>query len=240
MYGDEPLRFGYTLGDVAAATTAALRRCGPMGSGYDERYEVAWPGVVEHLYAADTPPTFWELAFAGQDAVRAWLHQEAHAHGVGPRRGRDHNPDMPRAAAYWLDMHTVPSPENAVVERLALAQSLADLGPDERAALLATAAHGSARAAAAALGVTTRTFSTMVTRARRQVEASWLAGETPVRRAVRPRRHDGALRPCGTASAYIRHRRRGESQDEKCIQAWNEYKRRDRGLLAEQPEDGTR
>jgi len=234
MYSDEPLRFGYNLGDLAAATTAALQRCGPMGSGYAERYEVAWPGVVELLYAADTAPTFWELAFAGQDAVRAWLQQEAHAHGVGPRRGRDYNPDMPRAAAYWLDVHTVPSPENSVVERLALAQSLAALGPDERAALLATAAHGSGRSAAAALGVAPRTFNTLVTRARRQIEASWLAGETPVRRAVRPRRADVDLRPCGTASAYIRHRRRGESQDEECIRAWNQYKRRD--PAAEQPE----
>lgn len=227
MHNDEPLRFGFTLGDVAAATTSALQRSGPMGSGYAERYEVAWPGIVEHLYAAEAAPTFWELAFAGQQAIRAWLHQEAHAHGLGHRRGRDHNPDMPRAAMYWLDMHTIPSPENAVVERLALAQSLAQLGPDERGALLATAAHGSGRAAARALGVAERTFNTLVTRARRQVEASWLAGETPVRHALRPRRTTG-LRPCGTASAYIRHRRRGEGQDEECIRAWNEYKHRDR------------
>jgi len=225
---DTPLRFGYTLGDVAAATTSALQRSGPMGSGYAERYEVAWPGVVEHLYAAETAPTFWELAFAGQQAIRTWLNQEAHSHGVAPRRGRDHNPDMPRVAMYWLDMHTIPSPENAIVERLALAQSLADLGPAEREALLATAAHGSGRVAARALGIADRTFNTLVTRARRHVEASWLAGETPVRRAVRPRQPTASLRPCGTASAYIRHRRRGESQDAECIKAWNEYKRRNR------------
>jgi hypothetical protein len=227
MHNDEPLRFGYTLGDVAAATTSALQRSGPMGSGYAERYEVAWPGVVEHLYSAETAPTFWELAFAGQQAIRAWLTQNAHAHGVGPRRGRDHNPDMPRAAMYWLDIHTVPSPENSVVERLALTQSLAQLPADEREALLATAAHGSGSAAARALGVEERRFNKVVTRARRAVEASWLAGETPVRRALRPRRTNG-LRPCGTASAYIRHRRRGESQDEECIRAWNEYKHRNR------------
>lgn len=230
MFSSEPLRFGYTLGDVAAATTAALHRSGPMGSGYAERYEVAWPGVVEHLYSAVTAPTFWELAFAGQAAIRAWLKQDAHAHGVGPRRGRDHNPDMPRAAMYWLDVHTVPSPENSVVERLALAQSLAQLPPDERQALLATAAHGSGLAAARALGVGGRRFNDLVTRARRNVEASWLAGETPVRRAVRPRRAAAALRPCGTPAAYIRHRRRGEGQDEDCIRAWHEYKHRDRAV----------
>lgn len=228
MHNDEPLRFGFTLGDVAAATTSALQRSGPMGSGYAERYEVAWPGIVEHLYAAETAPTFWELAFAGQQAIRTWLQEDAHAHGVGPRRGRDHNPDMPRAAMYWLDIHTVPSPENSVVERLALTQSLAQLPADERAALLATAAHGSGIAAARALGVAERTFNTLVTRARRRVEASWLAGETPVRRALRPRRATAVLRPCGTAAAYIRHRRRGESQDEECMRAWTEYKRRNR------------
>lgn len=218
------LRFGFTLADLNRLATSATSHAGTYASDGADRYQAAWSAIAEHLYAADQPPTERDLWHAGRDAIWAAIRDNQRTHGA-PRAGG--GGDMPQFVRYWFDHATVtPSCEERVVERLALAQIWPQLTDGHRAALAAYAAVGSMDGAASALGVSPTALSARLQRARRRCADLWHEHETASRnrrRDFRSRTKHDHLRPCGTPTAYMRHRRRDEPVDEACRKAWTTY-----------------
>lgn len=218
------LRFGFTLADLNRLATSATSHAGTYASDGADRYQTAWSAIAEHLYAADHPPTERDLWHAGRDAIWAAIRDNQRTHGA-PRAGG--GGDMPQFVRYWFDHATVtPSCEERVVERLALAQIWPRLTDAHRAALAAYAAKGNAACAAKALKISDTAFNSRLQRARQTAADLWHEHETVARnrrRDFRARTDCDHLRPCGTPTAYSRHRRRSEPVDEACRKAWTRY-----------------
>lgn len=173
------LAHGYNLADLDRLTRAAVWRVWGLHLDYRERYDLAWSGIVEHLYSSAEPPTPAELIGAGQDGIGGHVRAEARAHG------RDHHnayEEFRRYGAYWeWTARHAPSPETRVVERTALWQIWPALTEGQRRVLLAIAAHGTRQAAANALGITQKTLTHHLYAARARFFALWHEGEEPSR-----------------------------------------------------------
>lgn len=201
------LRWGITLADVHAATNTAVFINAHMAGDVDERRDIAWGGIVEHLYSTDAPPTRRVLVDAGSRAITAWVHGSISMHGQSRRHGGAVG-SAPRWRVYWWDQARVtPSPEDQVVERLTLYQILGRLTPRERAAVEAMAAHGSLTAAAESLGVRRVALRKALDDGRRRFRRLWHEGESPSRHWAQDRR-DGR-EPAGyTAARLVKERSR--------------------------------
>lgn len=208
---DTGIRWGWTLHHIDRAVRAGIHRNSAYAAcDTDERYAAGWHAAVELLYTADEPPTRGDLSRAAwyaadHDTTRAAEHRGHARSREATYTGRT---DMPRWHAYWqtIARHTA-SPEEPVVERLALAQVWPRLTPGQQAALLALAAHGDYQAAADARGLSRGAFYRQVGAARHRVLALWWEGETP-RRGWRDRRRTTAETQLHSISAHIRKRRR--------------------------------
>ena len=130
--------------------------------------------------------------------------------GIPRARGDNYTgrTDVPHFHAYWntVARHTA-SPEEPIVERVALAQIRPRLAPRFQDALLALAAHENYQAAASSLGLRQNTFYKRVQQARNAVLALWWEGETP-RRGWRDRRRTTEPPQQNTISAHLRKRQR--------------------------------
>jgi hypothetical protein len=205
------IRYGWTLHDIDRAVRAGIHRNSAYSAcDTDERYATGWHAAVELLYTAEQPPTWDDLSRA------AWYAADHETRRAGEHRGHARSrgdtytgrTDMPRWHAYWATIarHTG-SPEEPVVERLALAQIWPRLTPGQQAALLALAAHGDYQQAADALGLSRPAFYRQVRLARGRVLALWWEGETP-RRGWRDCRRTTEETQLHSISAHIRKRRR--------------------------------
>ena len=201
---DTELRHGYTMDSLTRlAHFAARRKQWNGGTELPVRFEVAWSAMAEHLYAAEQPPTAGELIHAGwkamaehTDARRQFLGR-AHD-GPGPWRGFER---------YWRHVAApADSPEDKIIEQLALAQIWPCLRPVHREALTALAIHGGYQRAAQALGITYSTFKSRISTGRREFLALWHQGETPSRPWVRDRRA-GPGTDMHTVTYFLRSRR---------------------------------
>lgn len=205
------IRHGYTLADLDRLARAAITR-NPWyrAADADERYAVAWHTIAEHLYTADQPPAAHDLIRAAWRAADAHTMRTGEERGHGRARGEHYagRTDMPRWHAYWetVTRHAA-SPEEPVVERLALAQIWPRLTLAHQQALTALAAHGDYQAAADAVGASRATFYARVRHARAAVLALWWEGETP-RRGWRDRRVQSPAGRRQSASTHIRRRAR--------------------------------
>jgi hypothetical protein len=207
----EPLRFGFTLDDISRLTYTALRQdkdaCRLDAA---DRFDAAWFGVVELLYAAAEPPGPGELINAGLAALHALSRDDRHARGLpesravradGPRRKGtpERLSDIrPRFASYWIGGHILdPEPPfvGAVTDKVALGQVFAMLTKAEREALLALALHGDARHAAPALGLSKTAFQRRIDAARARFLGLWHQHETP-HAALTRRRADTSAERC--------------------------------------------
>lgn len=171
------LRYGYNLADLEKATRLALWRVVGGHLDYRTRYDLAWSAITEALYSAAEPPTPADLVAAGQAAIARHVRIDMRHRGVqfGGRTG-------PRFATYWMGLSSrTPSPEDRVVDAVALWQIWPHLTNRQREALLALAAHEDYRAAAAALGVAPGTYKVLIGTARRRFLALWHEGEAPSR-----------------------------------------------------------
>ncbi|RAN92642.1 hypothetical protein GAR05_06134 [Micromonospora saelicesensis] len=218
------LRHGFTLADLNRVAASATRHAGTFAADGHDRYQTAWSAIAEHLYATDQPPSERDLWHCGRNAIWDSIRDDRRTHGA-PRDGG--GGEMPQFRRYWYDHATVtPSCEDRVVERLALTQIWPQLTDGNRAALAAYAAVGSMDGAAAALGVSPTALNSRLQRARNNAAALWHEHETVARnrrRDYRARTDRDHLRPCGTPTAYTRHRRRGEPVDDACRTAWTRY-----------------
>mgnify|MGYP002622896921 FL=1 len=176
----EPLRFGYTLAELDdIAETAAVTVHHRSHLDRAVRVQAAWEAATTHLYAADTPPTRHDLLTVAWNAIRQAARADCAFRGWQPGYEAVTRPGFER---YWaLSANPHPSPEAAVVERLALAQIWPRLRPRHRELLLALAVHDDYTRAAEAVGLKYHSFVSCISRARRAFLALWHEHEAPSR-----------------------------------------------------------
>lgn len=216
----EELRHGYTLDDLDRLARVAVQVHWTMASDIQDRYAEAYGAVVEHLYSVPDPPTERDLIAAGQAAIKSWVRGTHRTHGM-PLDGGHGGFTVGVMQFWWDQIRPTPSPEGRIIDAETLRTIWPRLDDAGRAALLAIAAHdGNYTKAAQALGVTVKTLTKRADLAVRQYLRWWHEGETPTEVWRRPRfRVDRSVVPCGTPSAYHRHRRRGEPTCLACREA---------------------
>lgn len=171
------LRHGVTLEDLErAARLAQNRSIGAAMMFSAERYDIAFSGAAAALYEAESPPTLVDLINAGTTAIGRAASAELHHHGKD--NTRHIGQEWPRYVAYWTPGAKTPL-EDWVVERHALSQVWKHLKPAEQEALAALAVHGTADAAAKAMGKKHRVTYKHIRDGRQRALALWLEGETP-------------------------------------------------------------
>lgn len=210
----DAIRYGWTLADLDALARAVVttnRTWWPTGDRND-LYDAAWHGIVEHLYTVTEPPTRRDLMTAGRDTLSRDVGANIRHHGAR----RDPTSTGAKYAAYWeWASRVTPSPENTIIDRIALQQILTTLTPGQRAAINALAATGDYAEAARITGGT-NALILHLTRGRRRFRELWHEGETPSR-------HWGHDRRAGATAAELtdgrtalnRMRRRARQQARK-------------------------
>ncbi|MCX4809023.1 hypothetical protein OG601_47185 [Streptomyces sp. NBC_01239] len=199
------LRHGYTMRDLHDIARYAVSRNGAYRTtDPDERYAAAWHAAAETLYAAETKPARRDLTQAAWNACDQATRRMLADCGVPPNA----TTRLPRFHTYWhLASSPTASPEDRVVEVLALRQIWERLTPKDRTALAALAVHDDYQTAADSLGLKYYTFCQHVRHARIRFHRLWLEGETP-RKSWRDQRAKRGEGPKENVSAFIRRRRR--------------------------------
>jgi hypothetical protein len=179
---DVELRHGYTLDQLRGLSIWTVLHSHQQGfADFDERLEVAWHAIIEHLYTSGQQPARPELIRAAWQAISHHVRQDEHF-----RRGTSHNRrdrDAPFTTGfmrYWHETDRA-GPEERTTERLALAHIWPQLRPAHRELLAAMARHEDYGKAAAALGKSRHTFATQIGHAHRAFRELWHEGETPSR-----------------------------------------------------------
>lgn len=176
------VRHHFTLTDLDRMARIAVQMAWPRAMDYQDRYEAAWSAIADRLYADESMPSERDLKAAGATAVNR-LAQD-HGRHWGLDRS---NPDAGFEAArgflrFWeLFRRAARSPEDGVVERLALHQIWPRLSETHRLVLTAMAVHADNVTAAEAVGKTYGTFNSHLKNARREFLTLWHEGEAPSR-----------------------------------------------------------
>ncbi|HEU4422108.1 MAG TPA: hypothetical protein VFR67_06155 [Pilimelia sp.] len=182
---DLPLKHGYTLGAVDHLAKAAVNMAGQYASDYLDRLDAAYGAIVVHLYEAPHWPTRYALLQAGATAVNRMVEADLRTRGYRRANGYSGAMSAPGFVTYWWGQSgPTPSPENAVVERIAIDQIRKRLTPTQMSAVAALALTGDHVAAAELLGVPPGTYATRLRQARITALSLWHEGETPVRQSI--------------------------------------------------------
>lgn len=204
MTGSTAVRQGYTFDDLDHMTrTAVLRDYSPAiwwTSNMDDRYNLAWCAIAEHLAFAEETPARQELIQVGAAALTRSVNSIRRDYGLR---------DNARAFnVYWLDLGMPSgSPERAIVERAALSQIWPLLTRRHREVFEALATFDNHTLAAQSLGMEQRVFSKTLSNARRQFLGLWHEGEEPSRPWGNDRRRkEGSRRP--TATAHLSYQKK--------------------------------
>lgn len=174
-----PVRHGYTIRDIDLLARSAVRKAYLRELPAQDRYDEALSAIGLHLAAVAEAPTERELRMAGIRAILDLHRDDNHHHGVdtyNPHLGRE---SMPRYQAYWAGHASTPSPEDRVIDRVALAQIWPELSPMQTAALVAYAEHEDHTAAREAIGAAPSTYKTHLKRGRDHFLALWHENEIP-------------------------------------------------------------
>jgi hypothetical protein len=222
------LRFGYTLDDLDRLARVACQTAHTMAADVGDRYAEAYGEIAAHLYSAEPRPSEPDLIRVGQAAIRDWSRATRRAHGLHADSDKGEGVPHATVAYWWTQSGVTPSPEARIVDLAAFKAIWPWLHAEGREALETIAAFdGDYRHAAEALGLTFTQLRRHVDRAVRLFLALWHDGESPSKvwrqsyRRVEPK----ALVPCGTPSAYHRHRRRGEPTCEPCRRALDQARK---------------
>lgn len=186
-----PVRHGYSMADLdrLARLTITFHRDWYSGGDRNDQYEAAWHGIALHLCAVKHAPSEQDLLDSGRRALHddSQRHQQMH----GTRRGGTNT--GVNFLRYW-EWHSAPahSPEEVVVDRLALDQIMGALKDQHAQALVTLAAFvtpaklsGDVKATAAALEISYAAANTRLMRARAHVRELWYAPDEapPMHRA---------------------------------------------------------
>lgn len=198
----EPIRHGYTLADVDRVARAAVDRAAERAMDYRDRYDAAWDAVVVRLMAEEAP-TFQDLWLAGMAAIGQTVKSYKQTHGYSPTTGTW----RPAFERYWDTGRSIPSPEEQIIDRMALRQIWPALSRTHREMLATMAVYGDNVAAADAAERTYATFNSHLKNARKEFFALWHQGETPSRFWGKGDRRSRASRT-GVQVLRTRHRQR--------------------------------
>jgi DNA-directed RNA polymerase specialized sigma24 family protein len=180
-HGPLTVRHGYTLAaldDLARRVVRNGMNWWPAGDRADQ-HDTAWHGIVEHLYSTDDAPTRKELLEAGRRTLTDEVKSQMQMHGAR----RDGTNTGAKFAIYWQAFgYSAPSPESAIVERVALDQVMAALTPRQQEAFTALAACDDYVGAAQMLGIEAQTYRGLIGRARQAFDDLWHEGETACNR----------------------------------------------------------
>ena len=179
---DVQLRHGYTVAQVRSLSLGLVKRQTWHESvSFDQRLEVAWHAIIEHIYTSEQPPGHNEVMQAASRAVNMDVQQTRQFHG----RNTHHR--YPGATIkgferyWWFTANTTPGPENRVTDRVALAQIWPRLHPMHQTVLAALATHNDHGRAAASLGISRHLFTARLSDARQAFLRLWHEGEPPSR-----------------------------------------------------------
>lgn len=167
---------GYTLRDIGRLTRAACAADRSMSADITTRYDIAWSAIAEHLCAAETPPDWNELTRVGWQAIYREVREMRVMFGFKDRDGTTGVATAPRYVQYWTVLPA--TPEEGLIERIAVAQVLGTLTGTYRDAIVALAVHGNYQAAADALGIQYKALVARIGTARKQIRTLWFAPET--------------------------------------------------------------
>jgi hypothetical protein len=178
---DAELRHGYTIAEVSRLSMRAVRReRWHQAADFDERLEVAWHAIIEHIYTAAEPPAERDVMHAGWRAIGEHVSSDYQFRGHN-RQDRYAGTTAGFERFWWTVARATPGPEERVTDRVALAQIWPLLRPMHRQVLAALAVHEDYGLAAAALGKSRKTFTTQVGQARQAFLQLWHQGEAPSR-----------------------------------------------------------
>jgi DNA-binding transcriptional regulator YdaS (Cro superfamily) len=161
---------GYTMDDLYRIAREALTADRWRTSrDLDERYAAAWHAIAETIALTAGAATHDELLDAGVRASHAVVRQADQSHGYTREGGIGRN-----FTRHWdtVARHS-PSPENAVVERLALTQVWQALPEHHREVLHAYSTAGDQQAAAELLGLSRTGLGKRLRAARQDAAALW-------------------------------------------------------------------
>ncbi len=178
---DAQLRHGYTVSQVRALSLALVtRQTWYQSIDFDQRLEVAWHAIIEHIYTSDQPPDKSAVLRAAAHAVGQDVQQLHRFYG---RNTHDrYAGTVAGFYRYWQPAASpCPSPETAVIDRIALAQIWPRLRPEHQKVLAALTVYDDYGLAAAALGISRTWFTTRLSQARREFLTLWHEGEPPSR-----------------------------------------------------------
>lgn len=179
--GDAQLRHGYTVSQVRALSLAVVtRQTWYQSIDFDQRLEVAWHAIIEHIYTSDQPPEPSGVLRAAAHAVGQDVQQLYRFYG---RNSHDRYAGTVAGFEryWWSTASPCPGPESTVIDRVALAQIWPRLRPEHREVLTALTVYDDYGLAAAALGISRTWFTTRLSTARREFLKLWHEGEPPSR-----------------------------------------------------------
>jgi DNA-binding protein Fis len=177
------LPHGYTLADLHKITLCAIMQARWRLTPFDERYEVARFAVIERLYdTSEAVPQWHDLVNTGKRAIMRYLDDYFCEHGQDLKNIVLSDISRPRFCMYWREQTAPsPSPENHVVDILAVCQIWPKLTPRNKRVLRMLAVYGDYDSAARALGVSRDTYINKLSEARKQFLRLWHEGEPPSR-----------------------------------------------------------
>lgn len=219
---DEELPHGFTIrrvnGLAVSVAWTRLRTAKTIGdrerlTDYAHAVRVA---LIERLYLIDDEPAYEDLLRQGQRAIRAYLDSEYRFRGItrdkDTREYRINNGYL----RFWRTSGApTQSPEEPIVERLAMQQILETLRPSHRQVLEALAEYDDYGLAAKALGKSRKTFTTQIRAARSAFLELWHEGERPSRAWGRDRRKLPGSKESRASATYVINRRRRERERAK-------------------------
>jgi hypothetical protein len=200
------LRHGYTLASLNDLSVQAVRvQRFHRTVDFTARVQIAWSAMAEVLYAADEAPTPHDLIRAAWAAIGDEIDRMYRTYGFSTSdryAGRTR-----RFQQYWIGAgNNTRSPEDPIVERVALAQIWPQLRPTHRQLLLALAVHDDYEKAADALNKPRKSFSSQLAEARRAFLTLWHDGEQPSRQWGADRRKSADSTDRHPTTSIVRRR----------------------------------
>lgn len=174
-----PRLHGYTRGDLDRLARIAAHACRARWVDPQDRYDTALSAIGEHLAAADRPPAERELVNVALTANAREAEAQLHTYGFSKGDAHAGVGSMARWVTYWRWVCRTPTPEELLVEPMAVRQILPLLTPAQLAAVQALADFEDHAAAARSLGIADGTYFQRLRGARAVVRALWVEGETP-------------------------------------------------------------
>ncbi|HEY5988366.1 MAG TPA: hypothetical protein VIV12_18610 [Streptosporangiaceae bacterium] len=179
---DVQLRHGYTVAQVSSLSLALVKRQTWLESvSFDQRLEVAWHAIIEHIYTSEQPPGHREVMLAADRAVNRDVQLTRQFHGRNTHHRYAGTTIKGFERYWWFAAKPIPGPENRVTDRVALAQIWPRLHPAHQTVLAALANHNDHGLAAASLGISRRLFTSRLSDARQAFLKLWHEGESPSR-----------------------------------------------------------